>query len=149
MSHSEAVWKEDDLENLSYRVWLLRDRKVSTLIIAVAAIGLIFTLWQIAPVVHLVAFATLVLGLASWRYFIPITVHVTHDGVERYFLGKRQLILWSEIKTYECFNSGISITPSVQRYSLLPLRSTFIPVPLSMIDEVRYRFRFFIDKDIL
>ncbi|MGL4941934.1 MAG: hypothetical protein ACRC46_01940 [Thermoguttaceae bacterium] len=145
---SETVWKEDDLAQIDYRIWMASDHKVVSVLMLLATMVLVGIVVETAPSVHIVLAILFLLAAISWWYFVPFSVSITHDGIERRILGRRQLILWQEIKSYQCFQDGVSITPTIDRYPLLPLRSTFIPVPRRMMDELRYRLRFFVDRDV-
>lgn len=106
----------------------------------------IVAVWLSTEVLFAILFASLVLFLTIWRVFVPTYYELNTEGVIRRTIVRKYLIAWEDIRAYEIRTDGIILLPRNDRYFLDFFRAYFLPVPTSLVPEVLYRFRIFVDK---
>lgn len=94
-------WRSWPLEEGGTTAWMLM-----TAIAAIAAlVGWVMTsaIWALA--------ACALLAVAGWRFFIPVSFEISHQGIFQEALGRRARIAWRSITTVELCREGLLFTP--------------------------------------
>jgi hypothetical protein len=134
---------------LFYSVWMITDQKWNTaLLVGVSfLVGVIVWLNGSSPLLH---FMALLLFAGTMEYvFVPIRIELHSGGiVYRPFLAfrRKRLISWDDIRSYQVHRNGILLLHCTDRFFLEAFRGFFLPVPSSLMPEVLYRLRIFVDK---
>lgn len=55
--------------------------------------------------------AAVLMGLAVWRYFLPVYFEINHQGIFQEVLGRRARIAWRSIGGVEICRDGLLLTP--------------------------------------
>ncbi len=148
MENREIGWGNGELRALHYYSWLLTDEKRSSTVLIVTMLLVCVIVLRTTESVPLTLAAFTLLLIPVWRVLVPIHFEITSDGIARWNFGRRRLISWEEIKSYELLDNGVLLLPNAAHYPLEPFHGLFIPVPASLRTELKYRLRFFIDKTI-
>jgi hypothetical protein len=70
--------------------------------------------------------AFLVLSLAAWRLWVPVTFDLSSKGILQRTLGSQRWIPWRYVARFECHRSGVLLLADSEKSLLSPLRSVFI-----------------------
>ena len=145
---SSSVWRTESPRPLHYSVWLAVDQTGSFLLLLAFAATIGILAWHITGSILFGLFFLLLLSAMMWNVFLPIQYELNTDGVVRKVFGRKTIIAWEDIKHYRVRRDGILLFSQYERYSLEAFRGHFLPVPSSLMTEILYRFRFFVDQDI-
>ena len=145
-TRSSSAWNDEPPPLVRWRRWPLRD---NFLIGALAIIGLtaagIFVYWQTGRV-HLAVGAGLVLAVACWRFFIPVTFELNAEGVHQWVWGRHRRIPWSEIRHHQIFPAGVLLLPYEQGSPIEVMQGVFLPWGLRR-DEILAQVRYYLDPN--
>ncbi|MDR3111317.1 MAG: hypothetical protein LBU65_16735 [Planctomycetaceae bacterium] len=137
---------DDELRALHYYSWMLIDEKLVSAFLITVIISLCIIVWYVTASAAASATVFAILLLTVWRMLVPTHFEINADGIARWNFGRRRLIHWQEIKSYEIQRKGIMLMPGNEHYPLEPFHSIFIPIPEELEAEFRSRLRFFVDK---
>lgn len=126
--------------------WFLLDQKGTAAILLFACFLIGWIIWHRTDQLVFGVIASGVLLLSLWRVFIPLHFEINADGIVCWAIGQKKFIAWSDIKVYQIRSNGILMLPQHDRFVLEPFRSVYLPVPPSLMAEVLYRFRVFVDR---
>lgn len=73
------------------------------------------------------AFVSLLLLIALWRVWAPVTLHFGPRGVIEETLGSSWRINWRDIARYEFRNEGLWLYSSPEESPLAPMKSLYAP----------------------
>ena len=74
------------------------------------------------------AFLSLIaLGLAGWRFFVPIDFTVDDGGVKQQWLARRRYDDWNSFRVFSSLAHGFILWPSENCCPLDATRSLFLP----------------------
>lgn len=113
------------------------------LLLSAIVLGLV---WLHTGIVFSVLFAALIILLTLGQVFFPTYYELNTEGIVRRSFVRKRLISWEDIRSYEIRSNGILLLPGNDRFFLDFFRADFLPVPNSLIPEVLYRFRVFVDR---
>lgn len=143
-THSSSAWADEPPPLVRWRRWPVRD---NFLIGALAIVGLaaagIFVHWQ-TDRLHLAIGAVLVLAVASWRFFLPVTFELNAEGVHQWVLGRHRRIPWSEIRQHQILSSGVLLLPHEHGSPIEVMQGLFLPWGLRR-DEILAQIRYYLD----
>lgn len=137
-----------ELRAIHYYSWMLSEEKIvsSVLLISIATVCAI--VWRSTGSLLWTLLALGVLVLPLWRTLVPIHFEINSDGIARWNFGRRRLIPWESIRSYELGPDGVLLLPNREHFPLEPFHGFFVPIPRELAEEFKYRLRFFIDKII-
>lgn len=133
-------------KDLFFSSWFVVDQKWNALVLLIVALTVVTLVWWKTGSSFWIPPVVIVLCLPIWRIFFPIHYELNTDGVVYRILGRTRLIAWDDIKIYKIKSHGILMLPHRDRFSLEDFRGFFLPVPTSLMPEVLYRFRVFVDR---
>lgn len=96
---------------LRWRSWPMEEGGPAARTLMAALLGMAALVgWSMASAFWaLAAFA--LLGLAAWRYFLPVYFEINHQGIFQEVLGRRSRIAWRSIAGVEVCRHGLLLTP--------------------------------------
>ena len=114
-------------ERLAWRVWPLRDHLPWSLLPLLGLVGLGLLVSRVTGQPIFGGASGVVVALASWRYFLPITYSMGPAGLsERVFIQERA-ISWSRVGSYAVKRRGIVLLPMDCPIPLDSLRALYVP----------------------
>ncbi len=129
-----------------YTVWQVVDMKWHVLFLVAVVASVVFALWQSVGGVLVPTVAAILLLSSMASVFVPVRYEFGGEGICRSVLGRRKMIAWNDIRSYQIRKNGMLLLPRSERFLIDFFRSTFLPVPPSMMPEILYRFRVCLDK---
>ncbi len=143
----QSGWKPEHQKPLFYRVWLVGDRKWHALfllaVMAVVVTGVFHTTESFFS--GFLAFCMMLSTIAA--LLLPVHIEINAEGIVRTILGRKSFIAWEDIRGYRTQRNGMLLLSRKTRFLLEAFRGCFLPIPPSMMPEVQYRFRIYVDKD--
>jgi hypothetical protein len=96
---------------LRWRSWPMEEggRTAWTLMAAIVAMTALVGWVMGSAAWALVACA--LLGLAAWRYFVPVYFEINHQGIFQEVFGRRSRVAWRSIAGVEVCRDGLLLTP--------------------------------------
>jgi hypothetical protein len=131
---------------LFYSVWLIVDQKWNAVILIGVAflVGVLILQSENSFLPELVSLFFLLLTL--WYVFVPIHFELNSAGIVYSSFARKRFIAWDNIRVYQIRPNGVLLLPRTHRFFLESFRGFYLPVPPSLIPEVLYRLRIFVDK---
>jgi hypothetical protein len=146
-SRGNSAWTDEPPPLVRWRRWPLRD---NLLIGAMGIAGLVgagvLVYWQ-TDRLHLAIGATLVVAIAAWRFFVPVTFELNAEGVHQWILGRHRRISWSEIRCHQFFSTGVLLLPYEQGSPIDVMHGLFLPWGLRR-DEILAQLRYYLDPPL-
>jgi hypothetical protein len=93
-------WRSWPMQEGGRNAWLF-----SAMLLAMTALVGWMTLSAIWALV-----ASGLMGLAAWRYFVPVYFEINHQGIFQEALGRRSRIAWRSIGAVEACRDGLLLT---------------------------------------
>ncbi len=147
MSHpSSASLGRERHKPLYFSSWFLVDQKRDALFMLCVAVGIGICVWQRYGTAVYGLIALFVLLVSAWRLFVPIHFEINSDGIIHGALGRKRFISWEDVRVYRIRRRGILLLPQRDRFFLEAFRGFYLPVPPSLMTDVLYRFRVYVDK---
>ena len=114
-------------EDLVWQIWGLRDLGwfgwLNLLLAAVVGYGVGWlTGWPAAG-----AGVFVVLLLTLWRFWLPMRVELTSQGISQTVLGRTRRIPWTAVRNYQVRTRGVLLFPDLVLTPLSPLRGLYLP----------------------
>lgn len=112
---------------IRWRSWPIREAGargalvVIGLLVAAAAIG-----W-LSGRVYWGLLGLVALGIALWRFFLPVVFELSEAGVDRRLFRWWRRIPWHAIERYEVCRAGVLLLPHGARSIMAPLRGLYLP----------------------
>lgn len=144
--HRDFGWAGGELRALHYYSWLLTDEKRVSVVLLLAVIVVCALVWRLTEQPLYALLSAVLLIFPIWRTLVPVHFEINSDGIARWNFGRRRLVPWEEIKSYEILPDGVLLLPNRDPYPLEPFHGLFVPVPNEFQAELKYRLRFFVDK---
>lgn len=130
---------------LTWRCWPAREHAVGTLIVlaglAAAGAGVRLLTGQ----THLALFAVGVLGLALWRFFLPVAFELNPEGVDQWLLGRHRRVHWTAVRRYEVCSAGVLLLPFADRSAMDAFRGLYLPWG-DHREAVLFQVRYYLDR---
>ncbi len=139
-------WLPDEEKPILYHVWALRDRKWQSLFCAAILVLVVLWVVQFTAWIAFGVLAACCLLASAWTILLPVHIEVNSEGIVRTLLGHKRFIAWTDIRSYQECRHGMLLLPRKTRFRLEAFRAYYLPIPPSMIPEVRYRFRVYVDR---
>ncbi len=146
--YSESGLGNGELRVLHYYNRMPVDEKGLTFFLFLAVFFVSGLVWWTGESILLAVGAFGLLLLPLWRSLVPIHFEINSEGIARWNFGRRRLILWDSIGSYEIYPKGVLLLPNRVRFPLDPFHGVYIPVPSELEAELKYRLRFFVDKTV-
>ena len=110
-----------------WRSWPLRDRPLrgALVLLGLIAVGLLVHGLTGRP--HLAFLAVGALVVALWRLFVPMTIEMNDQGVDRWILGRKRHIPWQAIRRHRVGPDGVLLLPDDDPSPLAALRGLYLP----------------------
>jgi hypothetical protein len=139
-----STWTDEPPPLVRWRSWPLRDNYLIGTMGIVGLVGVgILVHWQ-TDRLHLAIGAALVLAVAAWRFFVPVTFELNAEGVHQWVWGRHRRIPWSEIRRHRIFSSGVLLLPHEQGPPVDVMHGLFLPWGLRR-DEILAQLRYYLD----
>lgn len=118
---------DDPVAQLQWRCWPLVDGSSYSWIV-VPAIVVVFAVTLLVTESWLAACAAPVLLIvAAWRFFIPVSYTVDAGGVSWRVMGRRRSIAWSSVRHCAVRHQGVVLYMRHRVAPLDTLRSVYVP----------------------
>ncbi|MDR0336422.1 MAG: hypothetical protein LBI18_04960 [Planctomycetaceae bacterium] len=130
---------------LYYSVWLIADQKWNAAFLFGSALAVGILVWQCEGNWILKSVALLFLLGTICRILVPVHFELNSNGIVYRSLYRNRLLAWSDIRSYQIKRNGILLLPQTDRFFLEAFRGFYLSVPISLMPEVLYRFRVFVD----
>ncbi|MDR2117731.1 MAG: hypothetical protein LBP87_15240 [Planctomycetaceae bacterium] len=131
---------------LYYSVWLITDQKWNAVFLLGIAFVVGFIVWQCEGNLILELFALIFLLGTVWRILVPVHFELNSSGIVYRSFNRNRFIAWSDIRRYQIRRNGILLLPQSNRFFLEAFRGFYLSVPKSLMPEVLYRLRVFVDR---
>lgn len=143
-AHVSSAWADEPPPLVRWRRWPLRD---NFLLGALALVGLVaagmLVYWQ-TDRLYLAIGAALVIAVATWRFFVPVTFELNAEGVHQWVFGRHRRIPWSEIRQHQIFSSGVLLLPYEHGSPIEVMQGLFLPWGMRR-DEILAQIRYYLD----
>jgi hypothetical protein len=130
---------------LYYSVWLIADQKWNAAFLLGVALAVGAIVWQNTDNLILESIALLFLLGTLWRILVPVHFELNSNGIVCRSLNRNRFIAWSDIRSYQIRRNGILLLPRTDHFFLEAFRGFYLSVPVSLMPEVLYRLRVFVD----
>ncbi|MDR1963478.1 MAG: hypothetical protein LBQ50_06840 [Planctomycetaceae bacterium] len=139
-------WTSESEKPLYYSVWLIADQKWNAVFLLGTALAVGIVVWQSGrnPILELITVLFLLGTL--WQIFVPVHFELNSGGIIRRSFSRKRFIAWSDIRSYQIRRNGILLLPQSDRFLLEAFRGFYLSVPTSLMPEVLYRLRVFVDR---
>jgi hypothetical protein len=130
---------------LYYSVWLIADQKWNAALLFGTALVVGIIVWQYGGNLILELTALLFLLGTIWRILVPVHFELNSNGIIYRSLNRNRFIAWGDVRSYQIRRNGILLLPQTDRFFLEAFRGFYLSVPVSLMPEVLYRLRVFVD----
>jgi len=130
------------LEPLRWRSWPLVEHPWSSAGVGAGLIGVGILVGLFGPWPWLAVPAVLMLIVALWRFFLPVTFELNEYGVEQTLLGRAVRIPWQSIREYRPRQSGVLLVPRGEHSAMAAFSGTFLPFGTHREQVLRYAEHF-------
>jgi hypothetical protein len=138
-------WTAENDKPLYYSVWLIADQKWNAAFLLGGALAVGVIVWQNTGNLILELVALLFLLGTLWCILVPVHIELNSNGIVCRSLNRNRFIAWSDIRSYQIRRNGILLLPRTDHFFLEAFRGFYLSVPASLMPEVLYRLRVFVD----
>lgn len=110
---------------VGWRSWPLEEGGLSAWMLSALAVALIVAVGLSTGSMQRTLAACLLLGLAAWRFFVPIHFELSAQGVSQELFGRQRRIPWRVFESCEVCREGVFLRPAAG--DLAPLRGMYLP----------------------
>lgn len=112
---------------MRWTVWPLVDRPWSTLLLAALLIATAMVVDSVLGQWYWTLAATVAIGVAMWRFFLPITFEVTLRGLKQESIFQTARTAWADIRAVRKCTRGVLLLSGEDDRPLAALRGLFLP----------------------
>jgi hypothetical protein len=128
-----------------YSIRLAIDQKPSAVVLGLITMGSAIAIWFHSGTIAMIVGLIMILSTIAY-IFLPVRLEINSNGIIKTMMGRKWLIRWSDIRSYQIQHNGLLLTTQQERYILDPFSAYFLPVPKGLMAEVLYRFRLFVGE---
>jgi hypothetical protein len=112
---------------IRWQSWPLRDERLRALLLLIGIVAVGLLVQTLTGRVYLSLLAVAVLMIASWRFFLPVVIELSDEGVSQQRFGRQHRTAWQSIRRYEVCSTGVLLLPDEDRSILASFRGLFLP----------------------